>query len=345
MPQPTCEPARRIRGAPYFLAALGLLMVSLGFVPRVRQLDAGAEMPKREEDPWGQHNAIASRFDTHVRFWGKVVDQTGAPLEGARIVATVTTLRMIKTENGYREYEVLKAKSDAAGAFMFDGSDGMYLDIEALAKEGYVLPSAYQFGMSCVIGAKYRYRYSSIGNQEKVFAPNPLHPEVFHLWRLTNPEPLEIGGNAPGLNGPELKVGAPAEKFLTISMMVADIGTHQAPQWEVTVAALEPDDGVVMADPSDVFMFEAPESGYTHSLKFRYGPVGTDPVAGDPGAPLRFFLRSHNGRWHGASEYAFFAPDSNGTVLTQMRYWRNPSGSRNLEHDGAHPLRASSLTQ
>ena len=295
-----------------------------------------------EKDTWGQHNAIASRFDTRVRFWGKVVDQGGSPLEGVKIVATVTTLRMIKTVNGYREYEVLEATSASDGTFTFDGSEGMYLDIEKLGKDGYVLPSAYQAGTHWE-GAKYRYQYLSIGNLEKVFTPVQSNPEVFHLWKLNKPEPLVTGGNTSGLNGPEINLNAPPKMFSDISMMVTDIGTRQAPQWELTVTAIEPDGGVVKADPSDIFMFNAPESGYAHSIKFRYGPDGTDQGLGDPGAPIRFFARSRGGRWHTASEYSFFSPDQEGSITSKMRYWRNPSGSRNLEHDGANPLPQPSL--
>jgi len=294
--------------------------------------------PIPEADPWGEHNSIAARFDTHVRFWGKVVDQAGDPLEGVKIVSSVTTLRMIKTEHGYREFEVLQATSASDGTFKFDGSDGMYLDIDALSKKGYVLPSAYQFGMSCVIGAKFRYRYSSMGGQEKVFIPNSSIPEVFHLWKLNKPEPLEIGGESEGRNGPEFKVGDPPDPLRTISIMVSDVGTSSSPKWEVTVSALEADGGVVMADSSDIFMFQAPEGGYTHSIKFRYGLEGADESQDDPGASLRFYVQSNQGRWHAAREYAFFSPNRKGIVETKMRFWLNPSGSRNLEHDGGHPL-------
>ena len=341
------------RAIPCLIAIHAVTLAGMGYVAcvhelstihLVQQLVAGTEEPPPGEDPWAQHNAIASRFDTRVRFWGKVVDQELAPLEGVRIVATVTTLRMIKTNDGYREYEVLRATSDADGAFMFDGADGMYLDIETLGKDGYVLPSAYQAGTRWS-GAKYHYRYRAMGSDEKTFSPSRLHPEIFHLWRLNKPEPLVINGNTSGLNGPEFKVGAAPEAFRTISMMVTDVGTSQAPQWEVTVTALEPDGGIVTADPSDIFLFEAPEAGYTHSIRFRYGPNGADQGAGDQGAPIRFFVRSRSGRSHGASEYAFFAPDQNGTVLTQVRSWRNPNGSRNLEHDGAHPLPPPHLSQ
>ncbi|MEI7911090.1 MAG: carboxypeptidase-like regulatory domain-containing protein [Verrucomicrobiota bacterium] len=328
----------RVRIIPCLLAVLAGLAASLGFVPGLHQ---------RVADEWqmARYNAGAGRFDTRVRFWGKVVDQDGKPLEGVNITVSVTTLRMIKTENGYREYEVLNATSAADGSFIFDGSDGMFLDIDALGKEGYVLPSAYQFGMSCEIGAKYRYQYVSIGGLEKVFTPNRSQPEIFHLWKIIKPEPLEICGNTPGLNGPEFMLGAPPERFSTISMMVTDVGTSQSPQWEVTVTALEPDGGVVQASSSDIFMFEAPEAGYARSIRLRYGPDGANQDLGDPGASFRFFVRSHSGRWHSATEFAFFAPKEDGTIQSRLRIWRNPSGSRNLEHDGGNPLRAISSTQ
>jgi len=91
------EPTRRFRSAPYVLTGLVLLLVSLGFVPRVREHFA-------EEWQMARYNAGAGGYDTQVRFWGKVVDQNGKPVEGAAIAAFVTTLRMIKVKGGYREY-------------------------------------------------------------------------------------------------------------------------------------------------------------------------------------------------------------------------------------------------
>ena len=320
----------RVRIIPCLLAVLAGLAASLGFVPGLHQ---------RVADEWqmARYNAGAGAFDSQVRFWGKVVNQDGRPVDGAAIAASVTTLRMIKVEGGYREYEILHATSGADGTFGFDGSKGMYLDIETLGKDGYVLPSAYQAGTRWP-GAKYHYRYFSMGDHEDVFRPNPGRPEVFHLWKLKRPEPLEIIDDTGGLNGPILRVGAEPESYRTVSMMLTDVGTPQSPQWELTVSALEPDAGVIKANSSDIFMFVAPPSGYTHSIKFLYGPVGADQGAGEPGSPVRFFVRSHHGRWYGAAEYAFFSPDQDGRVRSRMGYWINPNGSRNLEHDAAHPL-------
>ena len=290
-----------------------------------------------DTSPWVEHNAIAARFDTRVRFWGKVVDQNGDPVKDAEIAASVTTLRLVKVNGRYQEYSMLTARSTADGSFKLEGAEGFSLTIEQIHKVSYVLPSAYQAGTRWP-GAKYDYRYLSMDGQGKIFTPNMSKPEVFHLWKLGKPESLVIGGDTSGLNGPRLYLNAPPEVYRDISMMVKDVGTIKAPQWEVTVTAIDPDGGVIKADPIDIFMFSAPESGYSDSIKFRYGPDGSDQGLGDPGAPVRFFVRSHGGRWHTAAEYFFFSPERNGVTSSKMRYWLNPSGSHNLEHDAAHPL-------
>jgi len=100
---------------------------------------------------------------------------------------------------------------------------------------------------------------------------------------------------------------------------------------------VQQDGGVVKADASDVFLFEAPATGYTKSIKFRYGPEGADEMRDGPGAPVRFCVRSDGGRSYGAGETAFFTPHDDGVVFTSWRSWRNPNGSRNLEHDAANP--------
>ena len=315
---------------------------------------------KTQDEILDRHNLGTSAFDTRIRLWGKVVDQHGNPVEGAMIKAIATTLRMVKVENGYREYEILSAQSAADGTFMFDGAEGFSLTIRQLSKDGYVLPSAYQAGIRWE-GVRYRFRYKSIGDVQSVFHPNPEQPVVFHLWKLHKPEPLIINGTGVGTNGPEFKLGG-LPKALTmvgkteyelkklglardITIKVDNVGSVQSPEWEVTVASLESDGGVIIANPSDVFQFQAPEFGYCHSIKYRYGPEGTDAIKGEKGAPVRFYVRSKGGRWFSAVEFTFFSPNENGIVPTNKRLWTNPNGSRNLEHDAAHLLESPRLTR
>ena len=325
------------RGAWYLGAGLLMALPSLAYFRGIHPNALGEGAATTEANPWAEHNVIAARFDARVRFWGKVVDQDGNPVEAAEITASVTTLRLVKVKGRYQEYALLTARSGIDGRFMLEGAEGFSLTIEQLHKDGYVLPSSYQAGTRW-LGTKYDYRYLSIDGQGKIFTPSMSKPEIFHLWKLNKPEPVVIGGDTSGLNGPRLNLNAPPEVYRDISMMVKDVGNVEAPLWEVTITAIEPSGGVVKADPSDIFMFMAPESGYSDSIKFRYGPDGSDQGMGDLGIPIRFFVRSHGGRWHTAAEYLFFSPEQSVRIRSKMRYWLNPSGSRNLEHDAAHPL-------
>jgi len=318
---------------PRLLTVLVVVLVTLGFIARKFPRIAAAVDLER-------YNAGTSVYDTKVRFWGKVVDQDGKPVEGAKIAAFVVTLRMVKYKDGYREFSILTAKSAADGTFLLEGADGFTLVIQYLGKDGYVLPSAYQEGAR-FNGAKYSYFYKTMGGQENLFHPNPSEPVIFHLWKLNKPEPVRII-EARG-SGPKVKVGTPPTPVLFSNISVTDIGSVEAPQWEVTVSALEADDGVIKADPLDIFMFQAPESGYTHSITFRYGLDGPGATIGEPCALVRFYVRSKRGRWYSAEECAFFAPDEEGLQVPKIRTWTNPNGSRNLEHDAAHPLPEPSL--
>lgn len=308
---------------------------------------------KAMEEKIDHYNKGVSAFDDKVKFWGKVVDQDGQPIEGVDIKASVTTLRMVKTEKGYREFELLNTISKRDGTFRFIGAEGFSLTIEQMEKEGYVLPSVYQAGIRRN-GPKYFYRYKSIGNVQQVFHPNPLEPVIFHLWKLSKPEPLFIVGQwgvpldffklpevSKIVRSMDCHPGADPsamgrEAHITIEFK--EIGTPQSRKWEVIIAAIGNDGGVIKADPSDALLFTAPESGYTQSISFQFGPEGTDQHKDGPGAPVRFFVRCKNGQWHAAVESVFFAPDEAGQVVGRWRQWLNPNGSRNLEHDAAHPL-------
>ncbi len=245
---------------------------------------------------------------------------------------------MIKTEKGYREFELLDTQSKADGTFMFDGAEGFSLTIEKLTKSGYVLPAPYQEAMRFPEDFKHRFTYNPMGGPDRVFHPDPASPVIFRLWQLRNPEPLLLRGTWAGYSGPEYQLNVQPTLHIkgTTAISVASVGTEQSPQWEVTVAAVEADGGIAKADPNDAFMFEAPGSGYERIQKFRYSPEDTKNYG--EGAPVRFFVRSKQGRWYSAVDSIFFAPDANGEIVTKSRYWLNPNGSRNLEHDSANPL-------
>jgi hypothetical protein len=255
---------------------------------------------------------------------------------------------MIKTEKGYREFELIDTQSKADGSFMIDGAEGFSLTIEKLVKPGFVLPAPYQEAMRFPEDFKYRFTYNPMAGAKEIFHPDPASPVIFRLWKLRDPEPLFMSGSWAGYHGPKLQMNAVGQKLSMafapggakhdsdISITVTSVGTEKSPRWEVSVAAVENDGGVAKADPNDAFMFEAPASGYQREQKFQYGPEDADQY--EQGAPVRFFVRSKQGRWYSAADLIFFAPDANGQIVTKWRNWLNPNGSRNLEHDSANPI-------
>lgn len=325
------------------IAILSAVVCLAVCVPLLRQCENRLPRPQTLEDVLKRHNVGAAGFDSKVQFWGKVLDQDGHPVEGASIRASVTTLRMIKTEKGYREFELLDTQSKADGSFMFDGAAGFSLTIEKLTKPGYVLPAPYQEAMRFPEDFKHRYTYNPMGGPEKPFHPDPASPVIFRLWKLRSPEPLLLCGTWSGFRGPEYQLDGEAtpDVVRTISVAVASVGTKQSPLWEVTMTAAETDGGIAKANPNDAFMFEAPAGGYERVQKFRYGPEDTRNYG--EGAPVRVFVRSKQGRWYAAVDSIFFAPDDSGEIRTKSRYWLNPNGSRNLEHDAANPILAKGL--
>ncbi|GAA5120995.1 carboxypeptidase regulatory-like domain-containing protein [Luteolibacter yonseiensis] len=300
------------------------------------------------------HNAGASVYDTDVRFWGKVLDSQGVPLEGVHVRAAVTTLRVkpVKGGAGFREFDVIEARTDATGRFALEGASGFVLKILKMTKDGYVLPHDQQ--LSTAFGTNYReYLYKSMDGQQPEFKPDPANPVEFRLWKLQRPEPLMIFN-------PEMRipVGGPPQNLSMddhgsttdpdfkytpdVKISVSEIGTADSRRWEVRISGWNEDCGVVKADPSDPFLFEAPENGYEESITCQYGPEDMDGRTGMEGLRIRFFVRSKKHLWHGAVD-SVFPPPEDGRVRPKMEIWTNPAGSRNLEHNAARPLFAPPL--
>ena len=82
------------------------------------------------------YNRMLASWDANIRFWGKVVDQDGQPVEGVELIAEAATQRMIPTrDGGFRSWTTLRSCSGADGGFPFEGAEGFEL-------AGFMLPAA-----------------------------------------------------------------------------------------------------------------------------------------------------------------------------------------------------------
>ena len=286
------------------------------------------------------HNRLASGWDGAIRFWGKVVDQDGKPVEGVRIVASAATMRVIPNpQGGWRTSTGMEAVSDAAGLFHLEGAEGFSLGIKNVVKEGYTLPPLLQGSP----WDKFNYQYVDTGNSLPIFTPDPQQPVVIKLWRLVKPEPLLLGNLEimAKVDGEPLPVKFVMDTYADppgirdFTMEAREITVDGGAGWEVTFRS----EGGGFAEPAadDAFMFTAPAEGYRKEWKVRYSARQFSQGGGR--CPVRFFFKCRDGKRHGAAEGTFLQPPKGGSMSLSGIWAVNPSGSRNLERDELKPLR------
>jgi hypothetical protein len=111
------------------------------------------------------------RANVPIRFYGKVVDQEGAPLEGVKVNFRVVRSGALNLLGGIdSDTSPGQTQSDARGLFSVEGHKGINIAVERLEKGGYRETK----GIRRVFG------YSST---PEVFSPDPSKPVTFVLGR------------------------------------------------------------------------------------------------------------------------------------------------------------------
>jgi hypothetical protein len=253
-------------------------------------------------------------FLNAVNFYGKVVDETGSPVEGASIRYSVpSNLAEIGKGTGQGP------TTDSGGLFSITGKTGAGITVFASH------PNYYSTNQS---SGQFKY----FENTEK--NPSLSNPAIFVLRKKGDAEPLvkekQVLRNVPK-NGQSVRVGLAGANGgdLTIqawtSPRPAGAANNMPFDWKVRVEV--PGGGLVAYD--DAYQFEAPAEGYVPSVEFAMPASGID------------------GKWRDRFEETFFVKLANGNYA-RMRFqmiaggnhfavvesYYNPTpGSRNLEYD------------
>lgn len=252
-------------------------------------------------------------FSNSVNFYGKVVDEKGAPIEGASVRYSVPS-NLLQIGKGTIE----GPPTDANGLFSITGKTGA--------------------GITVVVAHPNYYNTDQSSRQVSYFGkidpkPTASVPAVFVLRKKGTAEPLlklkQVIRSVP-IDGRPMQVGLTGSN--SGDMTVAAWTSHpsqgaakNAPfAWKVRVAV--PRGGLIAYE--DQYQFEAPESGYVPSVEFNMPAGGID------------------GKWKSDFEQTYFVKLGNGKYA-RMRFrmiaggehfavvesYYNPFGSRNLEYD------------
>jgi hypothetical protein len=256
---------------------------------------------------------------TPIAFYGKVVDQDGVPVTGAKIL-------MIALDHPLAPGSRYESQSDSNGLFSINGIHGAALQVH-VSKEGYYpLPQSW---------GDFAYA-ARVGNQ-KAAHPDESDPAVFVLRKMGVTEPLivqkkniNIGrtgtpigidlrtGKAYGVQNPDIQVQAwTQDQGITP-------GTYEHYNWRCVITV---PGGGLQARIGGEFDFEAPTDGYQPSDEI-------DMSASDPdwssNQSREYYLKLANGEY---ARISFVMATGGYNDFAIISYLNPTPGHRNLEYN------------
>ena len=258
-----------------------------------------------------------------INFWGKIVDQDEAPLQGVRIGYAYSIYHGNDQGVPSIERETRKGEtvSGGDGSFAITELSGHDLTIESLTKPGYLhrgrLQLAYDFG----------------GNMPtKRFKPQRARPVRLAMIQVSATEPLlhvkgglRVSGDGtigrwslwtgePDNNG-ELAVSLKREPAIMAR-------SGQLMEWSADLRVIG---GEIVEAPWEEEVHRAPESGYSTTVPYPQGPQ-------EEGAGCcSFYLRTSDGKY-GRIQVELYPDDDGPTARCFITGDMNPrAGSRTLE--------------
>lgn len=264
-------------------------------------------------DWWMYMDKVDPKFQwrTPIDFYGRVVDQHGQPVAGAKV-------NLIWSAIGKTPERTLL--SDVEGRFEITGIQGKRLSVIVSAP-------GYKEGSTC----NQSFEYSAFW--EPFFhVPDKNNPTLFRLWKFEDAEPLyfwnklkkmSVDGQKVWFDTKTGKFGATGDVAFSTKR-----GTTYAPRqfdWSLMIEAA-PGGGLVLRN--EELMFEAPEGGYQ--------PAWTEDIRGKDESytisrTVKFYLKTPDGKYAAVqAEIGHMTiPEGEVDVLVYV----NPSGSRNLQYD------------
>jgi hypothetical protein len=257
-----------------------------------------------------------------IDFWGKVIDESGSPLQGVTISADTRTVVMGVQNMAATTFPKISVTSGGDGLFEIRNKTGDVLSIKSLEKDGY------EEEPDAVRG----YNYT------RGFIADRNNPIVFRLWPVGIHEQLITGSKHLKII-PDGRPYAIDFKNSTITQAQGSEGDVQVwikyPQ-EITatqtnnwLSGITVNNGGIVEEPDGgAAMYIAPTTGY--SATFRYDQQIRTGQRGSTGTK-RFYVTLQNGQEFGRFAIDLKAPYNNQVPgFVSIDYAINPSGSRIL---------------
>ena len=281
--------------------------------PTGRQIPGGRPEPS---DPRWKEREVKRRIDPEyewkmpINFFGRVVDENEQPVPSAKVELSWTDLSQAGSSQA-------QTTTDAQGFFSLLNQTGRHLEVR-VSKDGYYTLKRQQISFD----------YAAFWEAD-YHVPDPNNPVLFHIRKKNQGEALRSGEIRPTmpadgtpmrfdlLNGGRLSPDGQLE-------IAAVTNTEKYPpkifNWRATI--LVPGGGLI--EHNAEFPFEAPEDGYQPSVGF---DMPTNAPDWKPLIEKSYFIEFGSPPRYGRIQVQI----NGGSQKASVRYWVNPSGSRNLE--------------
>jgi hypothetical protein len=317
------------------LLIIGCLMGRLAFAqnqnPNMDQIPNANQVPDLSSNPKWQ---AMQRFQKQVAksptdFWGKVVDQKGAPIEGAKATFNLGP----KTLDDDADEDKIVVLTDAKGLFSLTGKTGGGFSVW-VSKDGYYSDPD-QASASLPYWRRMLYPQTSAFMRNGAWQPFPTEkqPTVFTLTKKGQPAAdlirkhvrvaMPKDGTPVDIDLVKGRVAAAGQGDLRVESWVTDNGkdlVHRYP-WKCRVTVL----GGGLQSRVDRLAFQAPASGYQLSDEVN---MTTDGDHWSANMNKQYFLQI------GGNRYArmHFWMGSGGHNFLDIDYFLNPKpNDLNLE--------------
>jgi hypothetical protein len=260
-----------------------------------------------------------------INFWGKVVDETGAPLGGVSIALSSRTFLAATNLTGFTLHPRTNALTGNDGLFEIHGMSGDSLKIEAFDKEDYEPePGA-----------------SRVFTRESLLAVGPNNPVVFRLWKRGLKQAL--------IAGDKVFHFVPDGRRYAINLTDGIVGEAKATEGDLQFWAQRPPSAHRRQPYDWSFSLQAPDGGLLRELVSQYADMSLAPEAGytnlyqslhhsddlpwdDGEGQHRFYVALHGGRACARIQISVnsFDDPKTGEGRLHIEYALNPSGSRIL---------------
>lgn len=264
--------------------------------------------------------ALTSR--TPIEFYGRVIDQHGAPVPDVKVTTGVKADTLF-LENHRTQHSTT---TNGDGRFQFTGLHGQDMGI-FLVKEGYEYKSDLEI-----------YEYSALTPPARRHNPDPANPVIFTMWKRQGIEPLvhvdlrrkniPVDGTPVSFNlltGAKLVEGN-GDLVLRLTRRPEHIQRGQPFDWKVTLEV--PSGGIV--EQNDEYPNEAPAEGYMNHCVIEM------PAASERWQEFvirSYYVKIRGGKLYGRLTLEFATSAEPPPALVSLEAWTNPSSSRNLEYD------------